>query len=173
MEFIKYETTLKASGSEYKKIVFWNRFLRNPLELILTLTPAVISIVLICMQFFNTYFALFYTAAFCYPIYIFVFQFNNNVSYHLKHRDPAESAPCTMTVMESCILAEIPEHETSHSYNWDDFTTIYFKYGYYMMFNGSAMEVMLRKADMSRKQQDAISGYIKEHIDMNKCRVLF
>lgn len=173
MEFIKYETTLKASGSEYKKIVFWNRFLRNPLELILTLTPAVISIVLICMQFFNTYFALFYTAAFCYPIYIFIFQFNNNVSYHLKHRDPAESAPCTMTIMESCILAEIPEHETSHSYNWDDFTTIYFKYGYYMMFNGSTMEVMLRKADMSRKQQDAISGYIKEHIDMNKCRVLF
>lgn len=173
MEFIKYETTLKASGSEYKKIVFWNRFLRNPIELILTLTPAVISIVLICMQFFNTYLAFFYAAAFCYPLYIFAFQFNNNVSYHLKHRDPAESAPCTMTVMESCILAEIPEYETSYSYNWDDFTTIYFKYGYYMMFNGKNMEVMLKKSDMSPEQQEAISGYIKEHIDMNKCKVLF
>ncbi len=173
MEFIKYETTLKACGSEYKKIVFWNRFLRNPLELILTLTPAVISIVLMCMGYFNTYFALFYTAAFCYPMYIFAIQFNSNVNYHLKHRDPAESAPCTMTVMESCILAEIPEYEASHSYNWEDFTTIYFKYGYYMMFNGSTMEVMLRKADMSQEQQKAISGYIKEHIDMNKCKVLF
>ncbi len=106
-------------------------------------------------------------------MYIFAIQFNSNVNYHLKHRDPAESAPCTMTVMESCILAEIPEYEASHSYNWEDFTTIYFKYGYYMMFNGSTMEVMLRKADMNQEQQKAISGYIKEHIDMNKCKVLF
>lgn len=35
MDYIKYETTLKASGREYSKIVFWNRFIRNPIELIL------------------------------------------------------------------------------------------------------------------------------------------
>ena len=36
MDYIKYKTTLKASGDEYKKIVFWNRFVRNPVETILT-----------------------------------------------------------------------------------------------------------------------------------------
>lgn len=40
MDYIKYKTTLKASGVKYKKIVFWNRFVRNPVETILTWTPA-------------------------------------------------------------------------------------------------------------------------------------
>ncbi len=43
----KYNTTLKASGNDYKKIVFWNRFLRNPIELILTWIPAAISLVML------------------------------------------------------------------------------------------------------------------------------
>lgn len=47
MDYIKYETTLKASGREYSKIVFWNRFIRNPIELILTWLPAAITIVCI------------------------------------------------------------------------------------------------------------------------------
>lgn len=51
MDYIKYKTTLKASGDEYKKIVFWNRFVRNPVETILTWTPAVITIVLIVLGF--------------------------------------------------------------------------------------------------------------------------
>lgn len=55
MDYIKYKTTLKASGDEYKKIVFWNRFVRNPVETILTWTPAVITIVLIVLGFLNTY----------------------------------------------------------------------------------------------------------------------
>ena len=44
MDYIKYETTLKASGREYSKIVFWNRFIRNPIELILTWLPAAITL---------------------------------------------------------------------------------------------------------------------------------
>ena len=53
MDYIKYKTTLKASGDEYKKIVFWNRFVRNPVETILTWTPAAITIVLIVLGFLN------------------------------------------------------------------------------------------------------------------------
>ena len=107
MDFIKYNTTLKASGKEYSRIVFWNRFLRNPVELILTWIPAAITIVLIILGYLNTYLAVIYAACWCYPIYIFGFQFKNSVSYHLKHRDESESAPCVITLMESGILAEI------------------------------------------------------------------
>lgn len=173
MDFIRYHTTLKACGDEYKKIVFWNRFLRNPTELILTLLPAVISVVLITMGYFNTYLAFFYALSFCYPLYIFGFQFRSNVNYHLKHRDPSESAPCTITLMETSVLAEIPEHELTLSYDWKDFTTIYDKFGYYMLFAGSKMTLMLRKGDMSEEQQKAAAEFIKKCIDMNQCRVLF
>ncbi len=173
MDYIKYNTTLKACGDEYRKIVFWNRFLRNPVELILTLLPAVVSIVLICMGKMNTYLALFYTASFCYPLYIFFVQFKSNVNYHLKHRDPSEGAPCTITLMESSILAEIPEHDLMHTYDWNDFTTAYFKFGYYMFFKGGKMIVMLKKADMSPEQQKEATAFIKGCIDMNKCKVLF
>ncbi len=173
MDYIKYNTTLKACGKEYKQIVFWNRFLRNPAELILSWLPAVISIVFICMRYFNIYFAFFYAASFCYPTYIFFFQFRSNVNYHLKHRDPSESAPCTITLMENAILAEIPEYDLIHTYNWSDFTTVYDKYGYYMFFKGSKMIVMLRKADMSHEQLTKAPAFIKECVDMNKCRILF
>ena len=43
----KFNTTLKASGNDYKKNVFWNRFLRNPIELMLTWIPAAISLVML------------------------------------------------------------------------------------------------------------------------------
>ena len=45
MDIIKFNTTLKASGKDYFKIVFWNRLIRNPIELILSWLPAVISLV--------------------------------------------------------------------------------------------------------------------------------
>lgn len=173
MDFIKYNTTLKASGKEYSRIVFWNRFLRNPVELILTWIPAAITIVLIILGYLNTYLAVIYAACWCYPIYIFGFQFKNSVNYHLKHRDESESAPCVITLMESGILAEIADFDLTYNYNWDDFTTVYDKFGYYMMFSGSKMIVMLRQADMSDEQRTAAPAFIKKNIDMNKCKVLF
>lgn len=173
MDFIKYDTTLKASGKEYEKIVFWNRFIRNPIELILTWLPAIASIVLISMGFISSYIAVLYAACWCYPLYIFFFQFKNSVSYHLKHRDPSEAAPCTITLMENGILAEIPEYDIITNYDWNEFTTIYNKFGYYMMFNKGKMIVMLRQADMSEAQKNQVGDYIKKNIDMNKCKVLF
>lgn len=173
MDYITYNTTLKACGDEYKKIVFWNRFLRNPAELILTLLPAVISVICMCMQFFNIYCIFFYTASFAYPIYIFAIQFKTTVNYHLKHRDPLESAPCSVTLTNTGIIAEIPEHDVINTYSWEDFTTAYNKFGYYMFFNGSKMIVMLRQADMSDEQQKTAPEFIKSCINMNVCKVLF
>ena len=54
--YIKYDTTLKACGDEYKKIVFWNRFIRNPIELILTWLPALASIIFIAMGYIGNMF---------------------------------------------------------------------------------------------------------------------
>lgn len=173
MDYIKYETTLKAGGKEYSQIVFWNRFLRNPTELILSWLPAALSVAAIALGYFSSYLAVIYAACWCYPIYIFCFQFKNSVNYHLKHRDSSESAPCTITLMQSGILAEIPEYDITYNYDWDNFTTIYNKFGYYMLFENSKMTVMLRQADMPEEERAAAADFIKKNIDMNKCRVLF
>lgn len=173
MDIIKYKSTLKASGDDYKKIVFWNRFIRNPIELILSWLPALASVLLISLGYFNSYLAVIYACCFAYPLYIFLFQFKSSVNYHLKHRDPAEDAPCTITLMNNGILADIPQHDVSNMYNWEDFTVIYDKFGYYMCFNGSKMLVMLKQSDMDDKQRKSVPEYIKSHVDMNKCRILF
>lgn len=173
MKELTYSTTLKACGKEYERIVFWNRFLRNPIELILSWIPAVISIILMSMGYITSFTAILYAACWFYPIYIFAFQFRHSVAYHLKHRDPSEAAPCTISFTDDCILADIPSFEVVETYRWDEFTTIYKKLGYYMLFSGSKMIVMLRIADMSEDQQKAIPEYIKNHINMNKCKVLF
>ena len=173
MNELKYNTTLKASGKEYEKIVFWNRFLRNPIELILSWIPAVISIVLMSMGYISYFTGALYAGCWLYPIYIFAFQFKNSVSYHLKHRDPSEEAPCIISLTTECIIADIPPFEIVETYQWSDFTVIYKKLGYYMFFGSKKMIVMLRIADMSEEQQQTIPEYIKSHVDMNKCKVLF
>ena len=73
MDYIKYKTTLKASGDEYKKIVFWNRFVRNPVETILTWTPAAITIVLIVLGFLNTYLLLYHSRVGFSSVYLYIF----------------------------------------------------------------------------------------------------
>lgn len=173
MNQLKYSTTLKASGKEYERIVFWNRFLRNPIELVLSWTPAVISIILMYLGYITYFTAIIYAACWVYPIYIFAFQFKSSVAYHLKHREPSEDAPCTISLTTDCIIADIPSFETVHTYRWSEFTKIYKKLGYYMLFNQSKMVVMLRIADMSDAQKQSIPEYIKSHVDMNKCKVLF
>ena len=96
-----------------------------------------------------------------------------DVNYHLKNREASESAPCTITLMDSGILAEIPDYDKTLNYEWDSFTTIYKKFGYYMLFENSKMTVMLREADIPENQRNAASDFIKSHVDMNKCKVLF
>ena len=122
----KYNTTLKASGNDYKKIVFWNRFLRNPVELILSWVPAVISIIMLASGRYNTFLLIIYAICWFYPIYIFAFQFKSSVNYHLKHRDASEDAPCTITLMDNAILADIPDHNLIYTYEWEQFTSYAF-----------------------------------------------
>lgn len=173
MEIIKFETTLKASGDDYRKIVFWNRFLRNPIELILSWLPAAVTIILLCMQIYSYFLLCLYAACWIYPIYIFCFQFKNGVNYHLAHRHPSEDAPCTMTLTSDNIVAEIPEHEITYTYNWSDFTDAYCKYGYYMLFNRKKMVVMLNSKDCSSEIQSELPKFIKSHVDRNKCQIKF
>ena len=170
---IKYDTRLKASGDEYRKIVFWNRFLRNPVETILTWLPAVTSIVLMCNGIFTYFMLILYAVCWAYPLYIFTYQFKSSVNYHLKHRDPSEESPCTITFMETGILADIPEHNLVYTYEWEQFTTIYKKFGYYMLFNKGKMIVMLRIADMPDNIKDSVPAFIKNHVDRNLCKLLF
>jgi len=173
MDFITYNSTLKACGEEYKKIVFWNRFIRNPLETILSWLPALLTIALMIMGYLNIYLAVIYAACWVYPLYIFFIQFKSSVKYHLKNRDPAESAPCTITLQDTGIIADIPSFGRTEAYKWDEPDTIYKKYGYYLFFNKSKMIVMLREADIPTEQRSFAAEYIKSHVDMNKCKILF
>lgn len=168
MDIIKFDSVFKASGDEYARIVFWNRFLRNPTELILTFVPAVICIVFLCMGYTNTFALIIYLICFAYPFFSYR-QYKSAVAYHLKNRDASEGAACTFTLMDTGILAEIKEHGIINTYKWDDCTTVYNRVGYYLLFNKSQMLVMLRKADIPENLRDAVSAYIKGHIDGNKC----
>ena len=124
MDIIKFNTTLKASGKDYTKIVFWNRFIRNPIELILSWTPAIISLVLLSLHYYSSFLLILYAVCWFYPIYIFAYQFRSSVNYHLKHRDPSEEAPCTITLMDNAIMADIPEHDLVYTYEWNQFTNV-------------------------------------------------
>lgn len=171
MNIIKYDTTLKASGKDYSRIVFWNRFIRNPIELILSWTPAVISLVLLICGIYSSFLLILYAVCWFYPIYIFAYQFKSNVNYHLKHRDPSEDAHCIITLADNAIIADIPEHNLTYTYEWDQFTSVYNKFGYYMLFNKGRMIVMLCQNDMPDDIKGNVPSFIKEHVDRNICKL--
>lgn len=173
MNIIKYNTTLKASGKDYSRIVFWNRFIRNPIELILSWTPAAISLVLLICGIYSSFLLILYAVCWFYPIYIFAYQFKSNVNYHLKHRDPSEDAHCIITLADNAIIADIPDHNLTYTYEWDQFTSIYNKFGYYMLFNKGRMIVMLCQKDMTDDIKSMVPSFIKEHVDRNICKLYF
>lgn len=173
MNIIKYNTTLKASGKDYSRIVFWNRFIRNPIELILSWTPAVISLVLLICGIYSSFLLILYAVCWFYPIYIFAYQFKSNVNYHLKHRDPSEDAHCIITLADNAIIADIPEHNLTYTYEWDQFTSVYNKFRYYMLFNKGRMIVMLCQNDMPDDIKGNVTSFIKEHVDRNICKLYF
>ncbi|MGN0320665.1 MAG: hypothetical protein ACI4D1_07110 [Lachnospira sp.] len=173
MDIIKYDTTLKASGKDYSKIVFWNRFIRNPIELILSWTPAIISLILLICGIYSSFLLILYAVCWFYPIYIFAYQFRTSVNYHLKHRDPSEDAPCSITLMDNAIMADIPEHDLTYTYEWNQFTSVYSKFGYFMLFNKGRMIVMLCQKDMPDDIRDEVPRFIKSHVDRNICKIYF
>lgn len=107
------------------------------------------------------------------PNIYFGYQFRSSVNYHLKHRDPSEEAPCTITLMNNAIMADIPEHNLVYTYEWNQFTNVYNKFGYYMLFNKGRMIVMLSQKDMSDDIKAAVPAYIKSHVDRNICKINF
>lgn len=168
MDIIKFHSVFKASGKEYARIVFWNRFLRNPTELILTFVPAVISIFFLICGYTNTFALILYLVCFVYPFFVYR-QYQGAVNYHLKNRDASEGAGCTFTLMDTGIMAEIEDYQIINTYKWNDCTTIYDRVGYYLLFQKNEMLVMLRKADIPEDLKQPVKDYMKTHIDGNKC----
>lgn len=167
MEIIRFDSVLKPKGKEFEKICIWNRFFRTKVELILTLLPAIASIVLMFF-YLDIYVGVVYAVFIAYPVFIFS-QFKSDIHYKLKHRDASEDAPCVITFMENGILAEVHELNFIEQYSWLDFTTIYEKFGYYMMYNKNKLVVMVKKDDIPEHLRDAAREYINSHIDHNKC----
>ena len=64
-------------------------------------------------------------------------------------------------------MADIPEHNLVYTYEWNQFTNVYNKFGYYMLFNKGRMIVMLSQKDMSDDIKAAVPAYIKSHVDRN------
>ena len=139
----------------------------------LVLGFAIISVILMALGRYNSFLLIIYAICWFYPIYIFAFQFKNSVNYHLKHRDSSEDAPCTITLMDSAILADIPDYNLVYTYEWEQFTTVYFLYGYYMLFAGKKMIVMLNTKDMPEDIKAITGQFIKEHVDLNKCKLAY
>lgn len=168
MTHIKFHSTYKADGKKYEQIVFWNRFLRNKTELIISFLPAAICIGLFCYGYRTIFHMIVYCIFFAYPIIMFQ-QSKSAVSYHLKHRDAMETAACDFTLMDNGILCEFDDYEDKKIFKWADFTTVYDHLGYYMFFIKGNMQVMLNQEDIPEELKKEVYDYIDKHIDHNKC----
>lgn len=149
---IRFTATQKPDGDEYKKITYWNRFVRVKTEtliiFLLVLVGLSLGIYRLATGTMDTFFAILCIIFLFYPVLI-IMQFNSSIRYHLKHRDPAETAPCEFCLMENGILIDVAEHNVHNMVRYDEFTHVYLNvFGYYMMFQKNKVLVMFKHSDL-------------------------
>ena len=171
---IRFTSTQKPDGEEYKKIAYWNRFIRTKTETLIMALLFVISIACCVYRLstgtMDTFWALLSLVFFCYPFMI-IMQFNTSIRYHLRHRNPAEICPCEFSIMENGILIDVPEHDVRDFFRYDEFTSVYTNVGgYIMMFKKNKVLVMLKKADIPEGCEDNILDLISNGITTS-CKV--
>lgn len=169
MNILKFESTLKPSGKEYKKVVYWNRFIRTKKETIFLLILIAVALYIL-LSGTNEFVPLIIAAAcIIYPI-IVITQLNSSIKYHLAHRDKRETQSCTFTVMNNGILVDVPESEFTEVYKWGDMDKVYKAQGYYMFFNGNKLIVMLNIEDMPDEMKQPIRIAIIKNMTPKKCK---
>lgn len=171
---IKFTSTQKPDGDEYKKITYWNRFVRVKIETILMLALAALSIACGAYRLANgtmdTFWAIICIIFLFYPGLI-ITQFNSSIRYHLKHRDPSETAPCEFCIMENGILMDVPEHDVHSFIRYDEFTHVYTNvFGFYMMFRKNKVLVMIRHSDIPEGRKDDLEDMMFAGLNTN-CKV--
>lgn len=167
MNFVQFTSTLKPDGKEYKKIVYWNRYIRMKGESLFLIFVFICGILVIATQK-ELYKLIIGALGICFPIMV-IMQFNSSIAYHLKNRDKTESMPCKYTIMQNGILTEIPEENYSKLYKWEDSTKVYNRLGYYMFFNKNDMTVMISKSDVAKEDLQTLKNLIKNGMGPKKC----
>lgn len=172
---VNFISTLKPDGDEYKKITYWNRFFRTKTESVITFGLALLAIgyavsKLIAGQMTLGIALICLIVAF-YPVLV-ITQFNSNIRYHLKHRDPCESAPCQYSLMENGILMDVEGFENAHHfYKYEEFTSIYLNvFGFFMLYKGNTPVVVLRRADIPKDALEEFENTLVYSAN-EKCRV--
>ena len=160
MDIITFTSTLKPSGAEYKKVVYWNRFLRVKTESIVLGILLLLGISLLYKSSGRIMFMIFGAILALYPVLI-ITQLNSSIKYHLAHRDDIESMPCTYTIMENGILTEVNDKNYSKFYKWTPEHKFYDRLGYYMFFDVNDLTIMVKKADIPKNSQKKVLEYIK------------
>ena len=171
---IRFTSTQKPDGDEYKKITYWNRFIRTKIETVIMLALIVLSIgcgiYRLASGTMDTFWAILCIVFLFYPVLI-ITQFNSSIRYHLRHRDPSETAPCEFCLMQNGILIDVPEYDVHNLIRYDEFTHVYTNvFGFYMMFQKNKVLVMIRHSDIPAGQKDAFEDMMVAGLN-NNCKV--
>lgn len=171
---IRFSGTQKPVGKEYKNVTYWNRFIRTKTE---TLVMAVMVIFSLAFGFYklsnetmDLAWAIILLILIFYPFMV-ITQFNASIRYHLKHRDPAESAPCEFCLMKNGILIDVAEPEVHTMIRYDELTHVYTNvHGFYMFFIKDKVVAMFRHSDIPDGKDKEFEQMLMEGISP-KCKV--
>ncbi len=166
---IRFTSTQKPDGDEYKKVTYWNRFVRTKNETLILLALIIASIGIAVYRLttgtMDTMWAIITVIFLLYPVMV-IMQFNSSIRYHLKHRNPAEIEPCEFTIMENGILIDVPSCDVRVFHKYDEFTHLYTNvFGYVMLFQKNKVLAMLKHSDIPAEQLDDALNLILDGIE--------
>lgn len=161
MELIQFTSTLKPDGKEYKKVVYWNRFVRMKLETVILALLFIAGIFLLANSADKIMFLVVGALFVIFPI-IIIIQLNSSIRYHLENRDKLESMPCTFTIMTNGILTDIREADYTKLTKWEESDKVYNAVGYYMFFKGNTMTIMVDKSAIPDDKRELAHKYITD-----------
>lgn len=171
---IKFTSVKKPKGEEYKKITYWNRFIRTKVEAIIMLLLVILGVATMIYRLGNgTMNSMWFIMSLIFIGYpwLIISQFNRTIRYHLKHRDPAEDAPCEFTVMDNGVLMESADIDARDFVRFDELTSIYLDvFGYYMCFKKNKAVIVIKKSDVPEGQLEALEKMILGGIG-SECKI--
>ena len=168
MQPIIFESKLKPEGKEYKKIVYWNRFIRTKKETVCLVLAFIIGLILLLsnLGLFSIILGVILIGN---PFYI-IYDFNKSIKNHLNTRDKSETLPCTYTIMDNGVLTEVKEENKLSLFKWEEATDLYITLGFYMFFDKSDMKLMIRISDIPEDKRSEADTLIKTKMKENHKR---
>lgn len=166
MEEVIFESTL--SQPDYKKVFYFNVFLRKPLMLILTCLIFVLGVISLILPTFFQISKVFSVIFIVYPLFL-IFMSSRRIEKTIKAKQKEGIEPQKMIVSDNGIVSIKPSKRGM--YEWNHISNFYETKDYFLAYTDDNKILAFPKRDANSDECFAMRNLIINHMSYKKYRL--